>query len=62
MTGHRALEKKQITQGNNRKVQNPSGSPKIKQLSYKIAAFSFLYDINPIVKRKIVSLYKEKRI
>ena len=28
MTGHRALEKKQITQGNNRKVQNPSGSPK----------------------------------
>ena len=25
MTGHRALEKKQITQGNNRKVQNPSG-------------------------------------
>ena len=30
MTGHRALEKKQITQGNNRKVQNPSGSPKIR--------------------------------
>ena len=28
MTGHRALEKKQITQGNNRKVQNPSGSLK----------------------------------
>ena len=28
MTGHRALEKKQITQGNNRKVQNPSGSQK----------------------------------
>ena len=28
MTGHRALEKKQIMQGNNRKVQNPSGSPK----------------------------------
>ena len=27
MTGHRALEKKQITQGNNRKVQNPSESP-----------------------------------
>ena len=26
MTGHRALEKKQITQGNNRKVQIPSGS------------------------------------
>jgi hypothetical protein len=25
MTGHRALEKKQITQGNNRKVQNPGG-------------------------------------
>ena len=36
MAGHRALEKKQITQGNNRKVQNPSGSPEdllgIKQL------------------------------
>ncbi len=28
MTGHRTLEKKQITQGNNRKVQNPSGSLK----------------------------------
>ena len=28
MTGHRALEKKQMTQGNNRKVQNPSGSLK----------------------------------
>ena len=26
MIGHRALEKKQITQGNNRKVQNPGGS------------------------------------
>ena len=33
MTGHRALEKKQITQGNNRKVQNPSGSPR-KSSSY----------------------------
>ena len=32
MTGHRALEKKQITQGNNRKVQNPGGSPKRKSL------------------------------
>lgn len=28
MIGHRALEKKQITQGNNRKVQNPGGSPR----------------------------------
>ena len=28
MTGHRALEKKQITQGDNRKVQNPSESLK----------------------------------
>ena len=28
MTGHRALEKKQITQGNNRKVQNPGESLK----------------------------------
>lgn len=31
MTGHRALEKKQITQGNNRKVQNPGGSQKTKE-------------------------------
>lgn len=30
MTGHRALEKKEITQGKNRKVQNPGGSPKEK--------------------------------
>ena len=35
MTGHRALEKKQITQGNNRKVQNPSGSLKTKEKSSK---------------------------
>lgn len=35
MTGHRALEKKQITQGNNRKVQNPSGSPKIQRVTSK---------------------------
>ena len=28
MTGHRALEKKEITQGKNRKVQNPSESLK----------------------------------
>ena len=39
MTGHRALEKKQITQGNNRKVQNPSGS--LKEESYKIVALFF---------------------
>ena len=30
MTGHRTLEKKQITQGNNRKVQNPSESLLLK--------------------------------
>ena len=35
MTGHRALEKKQITQGNNRKVQNPSESRRIKGLAQK---------------------------
>ena len=35
MTGHRALEKKQITQGNNRKVQNPGGSPKRKSLNFQ---------------------------
>ena len=40
MAGHRALEKKQITQGNNRKVQNPSGS--LKEESYKIVALFFL--------------------
>ena len=33
MTGHRALEKKQITQGNNRKVQNPGES--LNQGGYK---------------------------
>ena len=32
MTGHRALEKKQITQGNNRKVQNPGGSQRKESL------------------------------
>ena len=31
MTGHRALEKKQITQGNNRKVQNPGESLKQRE-------------------------------
>ena len=35
MTGHRALEKKQITQGNNRKVQNPSGAPKNQRVTPK---------------------------
>ena len=35
MTGHRALEKKQITQGNNRKVQNPGGSPNERRTSMK---------------------------
>ena len=36
MTGHGALEKKQITQGNNRKVQNPSGSRRQKALDNNI--------------------------
>ena len=40
MTGHRALEKKQITQGNNRKVQNPSESLKETR---KSKTFSFLF-------------------
>ena len=44
MTGHRALEKKQITQGNNRKVQNPSGSPKKKGLNLS----PFLFLLNPL--------------
>ncbi len=43
MTGHRALEKKQITQGNNRKVQNPSGSQKIEVA--KLLVTSFFYYI-----------------
>ena len=45
MTGHRALEKKQITQGNNRKVQNPSGSRKglRKSLSYIKPLFSPIF-------------------
>ena len=38
MTGHRALEKKQITQGNNRMVQNPSGSPG-KTQAFSLAFF-----------------------
>ena len=50
MTGHRALEKKQITQGNNRKVQNPGGSLKHrteKDNSYNIKVLQefFLYYI-----------------
>ena len=40
MTGHRALEKKQITQGNNRKVQNPGESLKETR---KSKTFSFLF-------------------
>lgn len=46
MTGHRALEKKQITQGNNRKVQNPSGSPR-RGLHYEVL-FSFKHVHNLI--------------
>ena len=41
MTGHRALEKKQITQGDNRKVQNPSGSQKERNFIVK-----FLFCLN----------------
>ena len=44
MTGHRALEKKQITQGNNRKVQNPSGSLEKKE-SYNFVTLFFLLAI-----------------
>ena len=42
MTGHRALEKKQITQGNSRKVQNPSGSPKRKRVTKVTLFFCYL--------------------
>ena len=42
MTGHRALEKKQMTQGNNRKVQNPSGSLKEGKHWMEIWCFLFL--------------------
>ena len=52
MTGHRALEKKQITQGNNRKVQNPSGSPKRKE-SYGSNSLSFLYMLNSCCSRSV---------
>lgn len=46
MTGHRALEKKQITQGNNRKVQNPGGSLRSMKRGYvkiDITSFYCLY-------------------
>ena len=51
MIGHRALEKKQITQGNNRKVQNPSGSlktkEKVKQIpdNQALSGISFFWQI-----------------
>ena len=41
MTGHRALKKKQIAQGNNRKVQNPGGSPDSRK-SNRFSAFFIL--------------------
>ena len=41
MTGHRALEKKQITQGNSRKVQNPSGS--LKEGKHWMEIWCFLF-------------------
>ena len=44
MTGHRALEKKQITQGNNRKVQNPSGSHP-KDVVFYILFFFYIRQI-----------------
>ena len=49
MTGHRDLEKKQITQGNNRKVQNPGGSPNGSlhtKASFFMPKFYFLYKNN----------------
>ena len=51
MTGHRALEKKQITQGNNRKVQNPSGLPKRKRVT-KVTLFFCFDDISFITRHK----------
>ena len=47
MTGHRALEKKQITQGNNRKVQNPSGSLKERGLEKSLF---FLDTVSSLIK------------
>ena len=44
MTEHRALEKKQITQGNNRKVQKPSES--LKGITNK--EFLFTYSRNTL--------------
>lgn len=60
MTGHRALEKKQITQGNNRKAQNPSGSPRKKsQVAYKLFAI-FILSHAYISKRHIFCTSKKK--
>ena len=43
MTEHRALEKKQITQGNNRKVQKPGGS--LKRLPKRKPFFVYALNI-----------------
>ncbi len=43
MTGHRTLEKKQITQGNNRKVQNPGGSPIKKRIRQCLILFFYFF-------------------
>ena len=49
MTGHRALEKKQITQGNNRKVQNPSESPKYEEEDNPQDSLPFcIYDLSSL--------------
>ena len=59
MTGHRALEKKQITQGNNRKVQNPSGSPNERRTSMK--SFSrFFHELLAIYDSMQKAYFSEK--
>ena len=42
-------------------IRIPSGSQGNQAVVYEDSCFSFLYDINSMIKRKFVSLYKEKR-
>lgn len=64
MTGHRALEKKQITQGNNRKVQNPGGSlfktAKMHKALTIIHYQGFFFYIKPAFYRKLEHLIQVK--
>ena len=61
MTGHRALEKKQITQGNNRKVQNPSGSPNERRTSIEVL-LSFFHELLAIYDSMQKAYFSEKMV